>query len=199
MLESLGAGCQRMGTCVRNCSGGCSQVHSDDECGTDFTWEQFAVGYICGQYRPSNSFVAVALFSRNCGANPTMSLVKGTGPDDDNRMQVDSLKKGKEKGKGKHQNQEENRTSCTCNLSNTDINTTGHWVKDCGKPGGGAYDNNTRNNRPHTIGNKNKKGTGKGKQVDVVETNQSAATATTVSYPSQTPSTIGALSCNSET
>ena len=33
--------------------------------------------------------------------------------------------------------------------------------------------------------------------MDVVETVESSETATTVSYPSQTPSTIGALSCNS--
>ena len=39
------------------------------------------------------------------------------------------------------------------------------------------------------------KGKGKGK-VDVVETNQSSETASTVSYPSETPSTIGALSCD---
>ena len=40
------------------------------------------------------------------------------------------------------------------------------------------------------------KGKDRGKQVDIVETNQSSETASTVSYPSQTPSTIGALSCN---
>ena len=33
--------------------------------------------------------------------------------------------------------------------------------------------------------------------MDVVETNQPSETAATVSYPSQTPSTIGALSCDS--
>ena len=45
---------------------------------------------------------------RNFGANPTVSAGNGTGADDDNRMQVDSLKKGQEKGKGKHQNQKGN-------------------------------------------------------------------------------------------
>ena len=53
--------------------------------------------------------------SRNFGANPTVSAGSGTGSDDDNKRQVDSLKKGNGKGKGKHQNQIGNRTS------NTDI------------------------------------------------------------------------------
>ena len=35
------AGCRRLGTCVRNCVGGCSLIHSDDEYGTDF------LGTIC--------------------------------------------------------------------------------------------------------------------------------------------------------
>ena len=87
--------------------------------------------------------------SRNFGASPTRSAGNGTGADDDKRMQVDSLKKGKEKGKSKHQNQKGTRTS---NTSNTDINTckicgrTGHWVKDCWRPVGGVYDHNTSNN-----------------------------------------------------
>ena len=41
----------------------------------------------------------------------------------------------------------------------------------------------------------NKKGKGKGKHVDVVETNQPSETASTVSYPSKDPSVIGELSC----
>ena len=63
-----------------------------------------------------------------------MSAGNGTGADDDNRMHVDSLKKGREKGKGKHQHQ---KGTLTSNTSNTDINTckkcgrTGHSVKDC--------------------------------------------------------------------
>ena len=42
--------------------------------------------------------------SRNFGANPTASSGNGTDADDD-RMQVDSLKKGTRKGKGKDQHQ----------------------------------------------------------------------------------------------
>ena len=65
--------------------------------------------------------------SRNFGANPAASSGNGTSADDD-RMQVDSLKKGERKGKGKHQHQRENRTT---NTSSTGINT----CKNCGKPG----------------------------------------------------------------
>ena len=93
-------------------------------------------------------------------------------------MQVDFFKKGKRKGKGKHQNQKGTRTS------NTDISTckncgrTGHWVRYCWRPGGGAYDNSNSNNNTNKRRN-NKNGKGIGKQVDVVETNQSSETAST--------------------
>ena len=73
---------------------------------------------------------------------------------------------------------------------------TGHWAKDCWRPGGEAYDNSTRNDTYTQKGNNHKKDKGKGKLVDVVETNQSSETVSTVSYPSRRPSTIGALSCN---
>ena len=53
--------CRKMGTRFWNCVGRCSQVHSDDEYGTDFYWEQFAVGYIRQQCCSSNSFVAMEL------------------------------------------------------------------------------------------------------------------------------------------
>ena len=59
----------------------------------------------------------------------------------------------------------------------------------------------TSNNSNPQKGKGHKKGKGKGKHVDVVETNQLSETASTaastVSYPSQTPSTIGELSCTS--
>ena len=65
-----------------------------------------------------------------------MPAGNGTGMDDD-RMQVDSLKKRKGKGKGKHQNQKGICTTSTTNTSSSDINTcknfgrTVHWAKDC--------------------------------------------------------------------
>ena len=43
-LESLGAGCRRMGTCVRNCFGRRGQIHSDDESGTDFLRNNLQLG-----------------------------------------------------------------------------------------------------------------------------------------------------------
>ena len=39
----------------------CSQIHSDDEYGTDFSLEQFAVGNISQQCRSSSSFVEMVL------------------------------------------------------------------------------------------------------------------------------------------
>ena len=53
------------------------------------------------------------------------------------------------------------------------------------------------NNSNMQKGMNHKKGKGESKHVDVVETNQPSETASTVSYPPQTPSTIGELSCNS--
>ena len=44
---------------VWNCVGRCSQTHLDDEYGTDFSEEQFAVGYIRQQCRSLNRFVAM--------------------------------------------------------------------------------------------------------------------------------------------
>ena len=131
-----------------------------------------------------------------------MSVGNGTSADDD-RMQVDSLKKSKGKGEGKHQNQKGNRTTSTTNTSSADISTcknsgrTGHWAKDCWRPGGGAHDNANSNNSNTRKGKSHKKGIGKSKHVDVVETNQPSETASTVWRPSHAPSTIGELSCNS--
>ena len=136
-------------------------------------------------------------FSRNFGANPTVSSGNGTSADGE-RMQVDSLNKGKRKGKGKNQHQRGNRTT---NTSSTDINTwkncgkTGQLAKDCWNRGGGAYDNSACRN---TGKDKSKNtGEGKGKHVDVVETEQlhPSETASTVSYPSQDPSVVRELSC----
>ena len=52
--------------------------------------------------------------------------------------------------------------------------------------------------RTQNKGKNTKKGKDRGNQVDVVETNQSSETASTLSYPSQTLSTIEALWCNAE-
>ena len=124
--------------------------------------------------------------SRNFGANPTASYGNGTSADDD-RMQIDSPKKGERKGKGRNQHQRGNRTT---NTSSTDTNTSkncgkpGHWAKDCWNPDGGAYVNSTYSNTGK--GKSKHTGKGKGKHVDVVETEQP--------QPSETASTVSTLS-----
>ena len=101
--------------------------------------------------------------SRDFGANPTVTAGNVTGADDD-RMQVDSLKTGKEKSKSHYQ--KGNRPTTTTNTSSTDINTCkncgrhGHWA------GGGAHDNSTSHSNPQK-GKGHWKGKGKGKHVDV--------------------------------
>ena len=108
----------------------------------------------------------------------TVSAGNGTGEDND-RMQVDSLKKGKVKGEGKQQNQKGNRTNSTSNTSNTDINTCKWQNWTLGERLlGRAYENPSSNNS-NTHKGKSRKVKAKGK-VDVVETNQSSETASTV-------------------
>ena len=131
--------------------------------------------------------------SRNFGASPTVSAGNGTGADEDNRMQVDSLKKVKRKGKGKYQNQKGTRLS---NTSNTDINTCENG-SGTGRPVGEAHDNSNNNSDNNTKkGKNNKNGKGNGKQLDVVHTSPLCETASILSYPSHTLSTIEALWCN---
>ena len=117
-------------------------------------------------------------------------------------MQVDSLKKGK--GEGQRQTPKPERKSHDQHddTSFTDINTCkncgkpGHWATGW-RPGGGAYDNSKQQ---HTE-RQEPQGKGKSKHVDVGEPNQLCETASTAasteSSPSQTPSTIGELSCTS--
>ena len=171
-------------------------------------WHRIFLGTVCSWvHTPTVAAFGTALLqwcdsSQNFGANPTVSAGNGTSADDD-PMQVESLKRGKEKGKGKHQNQKGNRTNNTSNTSPTDTHTckncgrTGHWAKDCKRPGEGAYDNPTRNNSYTQKGKNHKKGKGKSKHVNVVETSQPSEAASTVPYPSQKLRTIGELSCNS--
>ena len=127
---------------------------------------QILFGTVCSWvHTPS-----VPLFEQLCcygvtlPANPTVSAGNGTWADDDNRMRIDSLKKGKGKRKCKHQNQKGNHTNNTSNMSSTDINTckncgrTEHWAKDCWRPGGETYDNPTTDNNHTQIGKNRKKG-----------------------------------------
>ena len=83
-------------------------------------------------------------FSRNFGANPTVSAGNGTSADDD-RMQVDSLEKGKGKGKSKHHNQKRKSHD---QHDQHELYRHQHvqelwqnWTL-----AGGAYDNSTSNN-----------------------------------------------------
>ena len=150
-----------------------------------------------GTYANSTALRAALLqwcySSGNFGANPSASSGNGTSADDD-RMQVDSFKKGMRKGKGKNQHQRGNRTSSTDINTCKDCGKPGHWAKDCWNPGAGACDNSTCRNTGK--GKSKHTGKGKGKHVDVVEAEQPqpSETASTVSYPSQDPSVIGELS-----
>ena len=154
-----------------------------------------------GTYANSTALRAALLqwcySSRNFGANPTASSGNGTSADDD-RMQVDSFKKGKRQGNGKNQHLRGNRKT---NTSSAVINTwkncgkPGHWAKDCWHASGGAHDKSAYR---HTGKGKSKNtGKGKSKLVDDLETEQlqPSETASTVSYPSQDPSVVGELSC----
>ena len=62
----------------------CSQIHSDDECGTDFYQGQSTV---VDTYANSAALRTALLHwcysSRNFGANPTVSAGNGTSADDD--------------------------------------------------------------------------------------------------------------------
>ena len=86
---------------------------SDDEYGTDFLRSKLQLGKNANSAALQTALLQWCYSSRNFGVNPTVSAGSGTGADDDSRMQVDPLKRGKEKGKGKHQNQKGNRTKNT--------------------------------------------------------------------------------------
>ena len=80
------------------------------------------------------------------------------------RMQVGSLKKGKEKGKSKHQNQKGTRSSNTGNTSNT----SNRWVKDCRRPGGWSIRQQQQQQQ-----HKQRQAQTRKAKADVVETNLS--------------------------
>ena len=107
------------------------QVLSDDECGTDFLRNSLQLGTY-----PNSAVRRAAYSSRNFGANPTVTAGNVTSADDD-RMPVDSLKKGQEKGKGKNQQPERKSHDQHTNANSTDSNTckncgrTGDWANDC--------------------------------------------------------------------
>ena len=145
------------------------------------------LGTYAGSEALRNALLQWCSSSRNVGASSTTSAWNGARADDDNSMQVDSLQKGSGKGKDKHPKQKGTRTG------NTDVNT----CKNCDRAGHGKQvEEHTTNSDNNTYKGKNKKtGKGKGKQVDVVQTSQTAKAAST----SQTPSTSEALWSNPET
>ena len=120
-----------------------------------------------------------------------MSAGNGTSADDD-RMQVDSVKKGKAKGKSKHQSRALQTSTWSRTVAELDIGrkTLGDQVEE--RTAIRSVTTATRRKARVT-----RKAKGKSKHVDVVETNQPSETASNVSHPSQTPSTIGEHSCNS--
>ena len=129
-----------MGTCVRNCSCRCSQVHSDDEYGTDFLRNSLQLGKHANSAALRTALLQWCCSSQNFGATLTVSAGNGTGADDDNRMQVDSLKKGKWKGKGTHQNQRSSHKTRRMSIRQL---TPQH------KPG---QEQQERQSRRHTVG-----------------------------------------------
>ena len=64
-----------------------------------FLWNSLQLGTYANSARLRTVLLHLRYSSRNLGANPTVSAGSGSSADDD-RMQVDSLKKGKGKGKG---------------------------------------------------------------------------------------------------
>ena len=123
-------------------------------------------------------------------------------------MQVDPVKKGTGKDKGKHQNKKGTLTNN--NTSNTDINTckncgrTGHWVKDCSRPGGRADNNSNNNDNSHNNnknkGKNNRKGKGQGKQLETCcKHYHFQKQPQPRRYQSQTSRTTESLWCNPDT
>ena len=198
-LASLGAGCRRMRTRFWTCVDRCSQVHSDDEYGTDFLRNSLQFG----------TYANNALFEQLCCNGVTLSntleRIRPCQLDMERAQMMTGCKTTlrRKAREGQRQPPNPDRKSHDQNTSFTDINTckncgrTGHWAEDCWRPSGGAYDNSTSDNSNTQKGKNHKNGKGRSKHVDVVGTIQPSEAASTVLYPSQTPSTIGELSCNS--
>ena len=118
--------------------------------------------------------------SRNFGANPTVSAGNGTSADDDQMQAKANTKTRKEFARPARPTRALQTSTRARTVAELDIErrTAGDQVEERTTipPG----NNNTKKGKTH------KKGKGKSKHVDVVEMNQPS-----VSYPSQTPSTIG--------
>ena len=122
-----------MGTCFRNGSSRRSQVHSDDQYGTDFSRKQLSSCACANSAALRTALLQWCPSSRNFGASPTVSAGNGTGAVGDNRTQVDPLKKGKGKGKGKLQEHKQTGTSNTSSTSDTDVITCKKVELDTGR------------------------------------------------------------------
>ena len=70
-----------------------------------FLWNSLQLGTYANSAALRTALLHWCYSSRNFGANPTVSAGNGTSADDD-RVQVDSLKKAKGEGKGEHKKPE---------------------------------------------------------------------------------------------
>ena len=122
-----------MGPCVRHCSGGCSQLHSDGEKILIFLTNNLQLGRCANSAALRTAFNGVTI--PELWSNSDRVSWKREQVDDDNRMQVDSLTNGK--------NQKRTHTNNACNRSNTDINT----CRNCGRTGNKGQHNKKRQTR----------------------------------------------------
>ena len=180
--------------CVRNCFGRCSQIHSDDEYGTDFSLEQLE-GLVHTPTVPL--FVAMVLLFpetleqlRLCQLEMEQVRMMTTGC----KSTLSRKARGRAKANTKTRKDISRTTQATRAIQTSTCARTVAEL-DIGRKTAGDHVEELTTIPPVTTAAHRKARTTRKAKAKADKSNHSSETASTVSYPSQDPSVVGELSC----